>query len=338
MTRVLVTGGCGFLGAWVVRDLAARGLQLRVADMSPVPDNLEFVEPGLSRRVELVAADVTRREDVAAVAAGCDAAVHLAGIMTVDCRRDPVRAAHVNLLGSLHVFEAALGEGMARVVYVSTAGVYGSDDGIHPRPMTHYGALKLAVEGCARAYFVDHGLPSVGFRPYIVYGPGESSGIAAGPSIACRAALEAREAEIRFTGRVGFVHVSDVARAIATAAIEKSEGAEAYNLCGETATVDDFVAELERQVPGARISTKGEPLLIAPDLRGPSAPYWLAELPVTGLAEGIARTLGHYRSLEASRVQGNGSGAPGPGAPADGGAGIKGRHPALAPYPAREDF
>jgi UDP-glucose 4-epimerase len=292
--RVLVTGGCGFLGGWVVRALVGRGHEVRILDARPGSAHLDFVEPGLSSQVEIRAGDVTAKDEVMRAAEGCGSAVHLAGIMTVDCRRDPLRAANINLIGSLNLFEAALATGMRQVAYVSTAGIFGPDDGRHPRPMTHYGALKLAVEGSARAYFVDHGLRSVGFRPYIVYGPGEGSGISAGPSIACRAAKRGEAAEIRFTGRVGIVHVEDVAEAFAVAVDTELDGAEAHNLVGEVATIDAFVEELGRQIPGARITASGAPLLIASDLEIAPQPAWLAALPTTGVAEGIARTLAHY--------------------------------------------
>ena len=292
--RVLVTGGCGFLGGWVVRALVRRGHEVRIFDAKPDTAHLEFVEPGLAGKAEIRAGDVTVKDEVVRAAEGCGGAIHLAGIMTVDCRRDPLRAANINLIGSLNLFEAALASGMRQVAYVSTAGVYGPEDGRNPRPMTHYGALKLAMEGCARAYFVDHGLRSIGFRPYIIYGPGEGSGISAGPSIACRAAQRGEAAEIRFTGRVGMVHVEDVAEAFAVAVDADLDGAEAHNLAGEVTTVGAFVEELGRQVPGARITASGSPLLIAPDLEVGPRPGWLASLPKTGVGEGIARTLAHY--------------------------------------------
>jgi UDP-glucose 4-epimerase len=292
--RVLVTGGCGFLGGWVARALVRRGHEVHILDARPDSSHLDFVEPGLSGKVETRAGDVTVEDEVIRAAEGCGSAVHLAGIMTVDCRRDPLRAANINLIGSLNLFEAALATGMRQVAYVSTAGVFGPDDGRHPRPMTHYGALKLAVEGSARAYFVDHGLRSVGFRPYIAYGPGEGSGISAGPSIACRAAQRGEAAEIKFTGRVGMVHVEDVAETFAAAVDAELDGAEAHNLVGEVTTIDAFVEELRCQVPGARITASGAPLLIASDLEIAPQPAWLAGLPKTGVADGIARTLAHY--------------------------------------------
>lgn len=296
MSRILVTGGTGFLGVRVVMALRRRGHGVRVFDLRPDPARLDTAEPGLSRRVEIVAGDVTAEGALDAALTGCDGAVHLAGLMTLDCAADPLRGAMVNLIGSLRLFEAARRQGLRHLAYVSTAGVFGPGDGAHPRPMTQYGTFKLAVEGAARACHADHGLPSLGLRPYIVYGPGESSGIAAGPSIACRAALEGREAVIRFSGQAGFVHVDDVARVLADAMAAPMEGAEAVTMAGETTGMDNFVALLAEAVPGARIRIEGPPLRIPGDLASDAMPAWLGPQPVTGLRAGIAATLTELRA------------------------------------------
>ncbi len=295
MTRVLVTGGTGFLGAWVVRDLVARGHAVRVLDLRPDPAHRDFVSPGLSAAVECRAGDIRDPAAVRAAISGCDRAVHLAGVMTLDCARDPVAGAMINLIGSLNLFEAAIAEGLPSLAYVSTAGVFGPTDAENPRPATHYGAFKLAVEGSARAYLADRGFPSVGFRPYIVYGPGESSGIAAGPSIALRAAHEGRPAVIRFSGRVGFVHVEEVAAAFVAAVESPPEGAEAWTLAGETTDMTTFLTTLRAQIPAADIAIDGPPLRIPPEIGAGPRPAFLAATPRIGLAEGVARTLAHYR-------------------------------------------
>jgi UDP-glucose 4-epimerase len=300
VSRVLVTGGTGFVGGWVVRDLVARGHDVRVFDLRPNPVQIDFVAPGLAARVACVAGDIRDGAAVRAAMAGCDRAVHLAGVMTVDCARDPVAGAMINLIGSLNVFEAAIAEGLPGLAYVSTAGVFGPDEARNPKPATHYGAFKLAVEGAARAYLADRGFPSVGFRPYIVYGPGESSGIAAGPSIALRAAHEGRPATIRFSGRVGFVHVEEVAAAFVTAVEAGPEGAEAWTLAGETADMDAFLAALRAEVPDADIAVEGPPLRIPPEIGDGPRPAFLGSVPQIGLADGIARTLAHYRRVSTS--------------------------------------
>jgi nucleoside-diphosphate-sugar epimerase len=299
MSRVLVTGGTGFVGAWVVRGLVKRGHAARVFDLRPNPAQLDFVEPGLAAAVECVAGDIRDAAAVRAAMAGCDRAIHLAGVMTVDCARDPVAGAAINLIGSLTMFEAAIALGLPSLAYVSTAAVFGPADARHPEPATHYGAFKLALEGSARAYLADRGFPSVGFRPYIVYGPGESSGIAAGPSIALRAAFERRPATIRFSGRVGFVHVDEVAGAFVAAAEAPPAGAEAHTLAGETADMEAFIAALRAEVPGAAITVDGPPLRIPPEIGAGPRPPLLADVPEIGLADGIARTLAHYRAATA---------------------------------------
>ncbi|HET9068386.1 MAG TPA: NAD(P)-dependent oxidoreductase [Amaricoccus sp.] len=296
MSRVLVTGGTGFVGAWVVRDLVARGHAVRVLDLRPNPAHLDFVRPGLAAAVERVAGDIRDPAAVRAAIAGCDRAVHLAGVMTVDCARDPVAGATINLIGSLNLFEAAIAEGLPGLAYVSTAGVFGPTDALHPQPATHYGAFKLAVEGSARAFLADRGFPSVGLRPYIVYGPGESSGIAAGPSIALRAAHDGRAATIRFSGRVGFVHVEEVAAAFVAATETPPEGAEAHTLAGETADMTAFTAALAKQEPGAAVTIDGPPLRIPAEIGAAPRPAFLSKVPRIGLADGIARTLAHYRT------------------------------------------
>src|SRR5690606_13895711 len=141
--------------------------------------------------------------------------------------------------GSLNVLEAARVQGLP-VAWLSSAGVFGPEDAVHPYPMTIYGVTKLAVEGLARVYAADHGVPSLGLRPYIVYGPGISSGIAAGPSIAIAASMRREPAEIRFSGRVGFVHVDDVARLLAAAVTRPVRGATMLTMAGETREMAEF--------------------------------------------------------------------------------------------------
>lgn len=291
--RVLVTGGTGFIGLRVAAMLHDAGHAVRILDAAPRPERLDALRPGLGGQVEIVAADITDAGAVARAAEGCDGFVHLAGLMTVDCARDPIRGAQVNLLGSLAVFEAAR-DGARPVAWLSTAGVFGPDSATHPRPMTHYGSFKLAVEGAARAYAADHAVPSLGLRPYIVYGPGISAGIAAGPSIALAAAVRGEEAVIRFSGRVGFVFVDDVARML-VAGLAARQGASVLTMAGDTAPMEEFLAELARQSGWTRGRIEGPPLRIPADLGSDPVPEWLGAQPVTRVADGIARSLAELR-------------------------------------------
>ncbi|MCA0044883.1 NAD-dependent epimerase/dehydratase family protein [Celeribacter litoreus] len=293
---VLVTGGTGFLGAFVARELVAQGLKPRLFDLRPQAETLEFVSAGLSDQCEIIAGDVTDAPAVADAMLGCGAVIHLAGLMTIDCKADPVRAAKVNLIGGQTVIAEAVNARASRLAYASSSAVYGAGEGRLPHPETLYGVHKLAIEGMARCAWLDHGLPSVGFRPYIVYGPGESAGIAAGPSIALRAAALAQSATIQFSGAVGFVHVADVARAFVQGLFEATEGAEVFDLHGASATVEEFVRALKDAVPDARVEIEGNPLKTPEILQGGARAAWFDALPVTSLEDGISQTLAHWRA------------------------------------------
>lgn len=285
MKRILLTGGTGFVGIRTVAALQAAGYRVRIFDHAPQPERLQS-----NVSVEIISGDIADPAAVAAAAEQCDGIVHLAGLMTLDCARDPVRAASVNLVGSINVFEAAKQRHLP-VAYLSTAGVFGPEDAIHPKPMTIYGATKLATEGVARAYFVDHGVPSLALRPYIIYGPGISAGIAAGPSLAIAASVRRQPAEVRFSGRVGFVYVDDVSRILAAAMTASPEGADTLTMTGETADMTEFVQTLRAQSGWSDISITGTPLRIPADLSSDPVPAYLGAQPVTGIAAGIRQAL-----------------------------------------------
>ncbi|QCI65955.1 NAD-dependent epimerase/dehydratase family protein [Phreatobacter stygius] len=293
--RVLVTGGKGFLGAWIIRRLLKQGLAVRIFDVAEDRGLVEAIGGIRAGEVEWHVGDIVTGEDVLTAAAGCHAIVHLAGVLTPACQAHPVRGAEINLIGTLNVFEAALRHGISRVVYTSSAGVYGPDDGLTPRPTTHYGTFKLACEGSARAYLADHGLASIGFRPFIVYGPGRETGLTAGPSLACRAAARGESYRIPYSGSAGLVFVDDVAAAYESAVLRDPAGAHVFNLVGTTVSNDDVVAAIRRVVASADITAGGPALPIAADVDPGAIAAVLPGLPQTSLTDGIALTVDFYR-------------------------------------------
>jgi nucleoside-diphosphate-sugar epimerase len=284
MMKVLVTGG-GFLGQRLAHALQSGGHAVRVLDIVPAPATGWDWQRG----------DVSSPHDVARALDGCSHVVHLAALLTPACAAEPSRGAQVNLVGTLNVFEAARRAGLKHVVYASSAGVYGPDDPTQPRPTTLYGTWKLAAEGIARSYWADHGIGSVGLRPFVVYGAGREVGVSSGPSLACRAAARGEPYTIPFTGRTGLVYVDDVVRAFAVALSPAQAGAFVFDLPGVVASMDELIAEIRRQVPGARIDAKGPPLPVAADIAQPDTAAVLGALPLTPLAAGVAATLAACR-------------------------------------------
>jgi nucleoside-diphosphate-sugar epimerase len=294
--RVLITGGRGFIGAWTARRLLEQGHAVRVFDLSDgrtLFDAIVGTERGGA--VEHRSGDITDAAAVDAAVDGCEAVVHLAAVLIPTARKDPLLGARINVLGTLHVFEAAKRTGVRGIAYASSAAVFGAHDGIHPEPRTHYGAYKLANEGNARAYWDDAGIRSVGLRPSTAYGPGREIGVTADPTLAMRAAAEGRPYTIRFTGATGMDYVEDVAAIFARAATETPDGAHAFSLQGQLARVDEVLAAIKAEVPDADVRAEGPELMFAAELDEAPLHATFQGIHRTPLAEGIRKTIAFYK-------------------------------------------
>jgi nucleoside-diphosphate-sugar epimerase len=298
--KVLVTGGGGFLGAWTIKRLLARGQEVRVFDASMRRDLARSLAGPQVDRLEWRIGDITTgpNGDVEAAMTGCDAVVHLAGLLTPACQDDPILGARVNLVGTLNVFEAAKRLGLRKVIYTSSVSVFGPDNGEIPFPDTHYGAFKLACEGCARTYWSYDRLSSIGFRPAVVYGPGRETGLTAGVSLACRAAVRGERFTIGFTGATNLVYADDVAAAFEAALFTDLEGAHVFNATGTEETVDAVVAAIKLRRPGADIMSAGAGVPFCPTIGKDAMRDLLPGISTTSLQHGIALTLDFYEQSE----------------------------------------
>jgi len=292
--KIMITGGAGFLGAWIIRSLLALGHDVRVFDRRDERTVLRQIVGPAANDLDWMIGDVANPQDVLTAASGCDATIHLAGLLTPACKADPLLGANVNLIGTLNVFEAAKRLGQKQVAYASSAGVFGPDDGTDPYPMTLYGVYKFAGEGAARVYAEDYGIASVGFRPLVVYGPGREIGSSAGPTLACQAAAEGRPFSIGFTGMTNLIYVEDVAAAFVAAATRTIDGAHVFNLRGEDASIDQVMDAIKTIAPDAQLSAAGDPLPITHDIEAHDMQPVLGPLPFTALKPGLKKTYDFY--------------------------------------------
>ena len=296
--QVLVTGGSGFIGAWAVDRLLRQGHQVRIFD---VKDDRRLMDAiGVPQDYQWITGDITNPKDVERVVEGCEAIIHLAGVLVPICREDPIRGAMINVLGTLHVFEAAKKHGVRGISYASSAAVFGPEDGKHPLPYTHYGAYKLCNEGTSRAYFAEHRIRSVGLRPLTVYGPGRDFGITAGPTFAMKAAATGEAYTIPFTGWTAMDWCEDTAEVFVRGALEAPEGAFVFSLGDVACTIDDIVREIKAAVPGAQVDAKGAASPIAAHLDQGDLDTVFAGRSKTSLAEGVRRTIDYYRKVGTS--------------------------------------
>jgi UDP-glucose 4-epimerase len=177
-TRIMLVGGAGLVGSHIVDQLIAEP----VAEIVIYDNFVRGTEGNLERarrhpKVRIVNASMTDRAALARELKGIDGVFLLASLWLGECVSDPRSAWEVNTLGTWNVVEACLAAGVKRIVYSSSASVYGNavvtpmtED--HPfNNRTTYGATKIANEQMLRAMFEQHGLPYIGYRYMNIYGP-----------------------------------------------------------------------------------------------------------------------------------------------------------------------
>ncbi len=312
--RILVTGAQGCIGAWTVKALLDRNLDVVVYDLDPHPRRLELIAP--VEQVSRVAVRTGNIEDTARVKSlvkdeGITHIVHLAARLMPVCQANPVAGALVNVVGCLNVFEAARDAGRpVRVVYASSSAVWGPEDAYGAgklteadplKPSTHYGVFKQTNEGNARVFYQANGISSIGLRPWTVYGVGRDSGLTADPTLAMKAVALGRPFQIRVTGHMDLQYVEDVAEAFVRSALSPLEGAHVFNLEGAVITMADLIEELERQHPGAAklITANGPAVPVAYRMDGAQLRAHITGIPQTPLARGIRQTLDLFAQLAA---------------------------------------
>jgi UDP-glucuronate 4-epimerase len=305
--RVLVTGVLGCLGAWVSRCVLDDGDAVVGYDLGDDASRLRLVLGDEADRVELVKGDIT---DLDAVERALDEhaitrVIHLAALQVPFVRANPPLGMHVNVAGPVNVFDAVSRrlERIPSISYASSAAVYNpADPSPAPeiggtRPATLYGVSKLADEGVARVYGAESGVPSIGLRPYVVYGPGRDQGMTSGPTMAMLAALRGEPFRIAFSGRAQYDYVPDVARAVVMAAHAETETASVYNVPGARADVADVVACIDAAVPGAGalITWSGDALPFPAELEATGFDRDVGVFPRTPLADGVSSTVACFR-------------------------------------------
>ena len=177
MAEILVTGGAGFIGSHLVDALLAAGHGVCVLDNLSMGkrSNLPLDNP----RLRVIEGDVANARQVADALAGCCAVAHLAAVASVQASvDDPVATHQSNFIGTLNVCEAMRQQGVRRVLFASSAAVYGNNgegcaigEETPKAPLTPYAADKLASEHYLDFYRRQHGLEPAVFRFFNVFGP-----------------------------------------------------------------------------------------------------------------------------------------------------------------------
>lgn len=302
-SRILVTGGAGFIGSHVVERLLSDGARVRVLDNLSTGrrENLPRDE-----RLELIADDIRDVGAVARAMRDVTAVIHLAAVASVQASVDDPRGTHAsNFDGTLNLLEAARIAGVGRFLYASSAAVYGDgaplpvSEDTRLDPLTPYAADKLAGEHYLGFYCRQHGLNGTAFRFFNIYGPRQdpSSPYSGVISIFVRR-LRAREAVTIF-GDGGqtrdFVYVGDLADLLVGALDRRDLGGAVMNVGrGKECSLLELLAELEA-LTGERIERN----FAAPragDIRRSVADVarlsrYVGAVPATPMKEGLNKLL-----------------------------------------------
>ena len=178
--KIVVVGGAGLIGSHVVDQLIETDVGEILIYDNFVRGRQENIEAALrDPRVTVFApgGDILQTDILADAFSGAAGVFHLAALWLLQCQDYPRSAFDVNVRGTFNVFEAAVSAGVERLVYSSSASVYGdalSEPMTEDHPFNNknfYGATKIAGEAMARAFHHQHGLDLVGLRYMNVYGP-----------------------------------------------------------------------------------------------------------------------------------------------------------------------
>jgi len=269
---VLVTGGTGFLGSYVVEDLVDAGHDVVAYDLST--DDRILAKLDVADDVTIRRGDVSEATDVirAVKETATTHIVHLAALLTNTARDNPRAALEVNVAGTNNVLEAArtLDDQVERVAWASSAAVYAPphnydadyvDEDELVYPDTLYGASKEYNEHQARVYYEDYDVSHVGLRPTVAYGPyRETGGSAFLANIVEKPALE-ESFSVEYGDQViDWQHARDIAQAFRKAAFVEEDdlSQRVYNVRGVLATIQEAADTVREIIPDADLDVSDE--------------------------------------------------------------------------------
>ncbi|MCW5729647.1 MAG: NAD-dependent epimerase/dehydratase family protein [Alphaproteobacteria bacterium] len=256
MGAYLVTGGAGFIGSHLVEALIARGERVRVLD-----DLSSGKRENLPSGAELIVGDVADAALVARAMEGVRGCFHLAAIASVQRSMEEwLTTNRANLVGSIAVFDAARRQPTpVPVVYASSAAIYGDNpdmpiaESAPPAPLSAYGADKMASELHGRVAWLAHGVPTIGFRFFNVYGPRQDPNSPYSGVIAIFADRIARDCPITIFGDGeqvrDFVYVADVVRFLLAAMTRPDLAGQVFNIAtGRPTSVNELARAIAATV------------------------------------------------------------------------------------------
>jgi nucleoside-diphosphate-sugar epimerase len=312
-TKVLVTGGGGFIGSNLVDRLLHDGYAVRVLD-NFATGHRHNLETSLDA-IELIEGDLQSYERVHNAIRDCELVFHQGALPSVPRSvQDPLTSNAVNITGTLNVLLAARDAGVRRVVYASSSSVYGASEQLpkredhRPVPIAPYAVSKLAGEGHCRSFWHVYGLETVALRYFNVFGPRQdpASQYSAVIPMFITAFLDGQRPTIHGDGEQSrdFTYIDNVLEATLLAGQVDGVAGETFNVAsGERISLNTLIAEL-RELTGKEIEptyTDPRPGDVRHSLADVSkAREALGYEPAVNAREGLRRVFSWYEERRAS--------------------------------------
>jgi len=255
--RVGVTGGAGYIGSTLVLKLLERGDEVISVDNQVIGDYKHLAEHPLGGKSKRIVGDIRDIDLLLESWRDCDAVAHLAALPgLVRCNENPEEAVSINIYGTYQVMEAARRLDIKRVVFCSSAATYGTPLKLpvtedHPqRPLNLYGVTKLAGEQILNTYYDNYGIETVNLRFGNVYGVGLYTRWNTVIPKFVKQALNGEKITVYGDGEYSrdFVHVFDITKALILGMTTPRVGGEAFNVGGETLTINEVAAIIIEEV------------------------------------------------------------------------------------------
>jgi nucleoside-diphosphate-sugar epimerase len=311
--KSIITGGAGFIGSALVRELLANG-ETRVGIVDNLNSgklaNLEAVKD----QVETHLVDIRDYDELARIFAGAEVVYHLAAIPSVPRSiAEPIPSHDVNINGTFNVYRAAQTAGVRRVVYAASSSAYGDTDvlpkteSMVPRPKSPYALQKLVGEYYGSVFSSCFGVESVSLRFFNVYGPRQdpSSPYSGVLSLFMKAALTRTAPTIFGDGEQSrdFTYVEDVASLVRKASTAPGVSGRVFNAGNGGRYTLNFLWEQVQKLEGIELPANYGPPREG-DVRDSqadtaSATAQLGHSPRFSIEEGLRRTLEWYRAENA---------------------------------------
>jgi threonine 3-dehydrogenase len=267
---IMITGGVGFIGSHLAKQLVKRGEEVVLFDVAPnhrlidqIKDKVQIVRGDLAVWADVL--DAVKRHAIKEV-------FHLGAVLSAAAELSPMTTFGVNFLGTVNILEAARLFDVAKVVYSSSVASYGPGlpepvvEDVRQEPRTIYGISKVFSELMGFYYWRRYGVDFRAVRLPSVVGPGRGAGGASAYStlIVQKAALgQPYEIDVDEDAKIPILYCKDAVNALLLLRNAREPKSRIYNIAGISPTALEIVSEVKKRIPGARIGFAPKPDIVA---------------------------------------------------------------------------